>query len=120
MSGTAGANIGTTGVQPVIGAYVRDALDPTADTNYLGVNTTVAWKTNVLEEDITGPFQSPVNDDAATGSLANWVKAAGTIAAEGRCNIAAGVATANASGTHVCHVIGGVIADDYFWATTFA
>lgn len=120
MAGTAGATIGVAEVQPVIGLYVQDAVDPSADTNYIGVNTKVAHATNVLEEDFAAGFTCPSNDDATTGSDVSWVEAAGTIAAEGRCNIVAGVATANASGTHVCNVVGGVKVGDFFWAYTFA
>jgi len=127
-------------VQSAIGGYVQDADRPTADTNYVGINTLVAYKINVMQEGVnsgayvvSAPYQglttgqvdftANVDDNAATGGLAQWVKAAGVISPGtngGRCNIVAGVATANATGTHVCRVVGGVVADDYFWATVFA
>lgn len=120
MTGVAGATIATGAVQPAVGVYVQDALNPSADTNYVGVNTSKAWKTNVIEEDYAAGWIAPVNDNPATGGTAAWVKAAGIIAKDGRCNIVAGVATANASGTNICLVEGGVVADDFFWAPVFA
>lgn len=116
-------------IQPAIGEYVQDTLAPTADTNYVGVNVLGKWKTNFLAAGTATPnataapqpdWTAPVTDNAATGGLAQFVKAAGTIAEGGRCNIVAGVATANAAGTNVCYATGGVVADDFFWAPVFA
>lgn len=120
MSGAAGAQIGAAGAQPAIGAYVQNSLDPSANTNVIGVNTKTAWKTNVMGIAVADTFTCPCNDNAATGGVAQWVQAAGVIADNGRCNIVAGVATANGTGTHVCYVNGGVVAGDHFWAPTFA
>jgi hypothetical protein len=107
-------------VQPAIGAFVQNASDPTADTNYIGVNTNVAYKTNVLGEDFAAGFTCPSTEEAATGGIASWVQAGDAIAEGGRGNIVAGVMSANGTGTHVCHVAGGVVAGDFFWATDFA
>lgn len=120
MSGAAGSNIAAAGAQPAIGAYVQDTLDPSANTNVIGVNTKTAWKTNVMGYVLADAVTAPCNDNAATGGVAQYVQASAVIADSGRCNIVAGVATANATGTHVCYVDGGVVAGDYFWAPTFA
>jgi hypothetical protein len=119
MAGVAGSTLGIAGVQPQIGDYVQDDADPTAVTNYAGVNTNTAWETNVLQEDNVAGFTAPVNS-GATETDASWVSAAGTIAENGRCNIAAGVATADVAGTHECLVEGGVTANQYFWAVIFS
>jgi hypothetical protein len=128
-TGTSGGSAPTTVLnkQGPIGAYVQDALNPSGDTNYVGVNTGIAFKTNVLEEDITNVdrttnFTAYINDDAAEGDVAVWAKAAGTIAKDGRCEITAatGVMTSNASGTYVCKVAGGVVINDYAWFPVFA
>jgi hypothetical protein len=123
MSGAAGSVIlstGVTGTQPPIGNYVEAPTGKTAaNTNYIGVNSNVAYKTNVIGNDNVAGFTAPVNDNDATGGLAHWVQAAGTIAKGGTCTIAAGVATAGA-GTYTCEVVGGVVANDYFWAVVTA
>jgi hypothetical protein len=113
MAGKAGSTIGIVGTQPPIGAYVQDALFPTGNTNYTGVNTTTAWDTNVIEEDNVAGFVAPVTSDVAS-SDATWVQAGGTIAEGGAFDIVAGVTAAGT--THECFVIGGVVADQWFWA----
>jgi hypothetical protein len=116
----AGAQIGTSGTCPAIGQYVEGPAGKTAaNTNYIGVNSKVAYKTNVLGEDNVAGFTAPVNDNDATGGVAHWVQAVGTIAQGGTCTILAGVATAGA-GTYTCEVVGGVVADDWFWAIVTA
>jgi len=113
--------------QGPIGDYVQNILRPAADANYDGVNTNVAWKTNVLGEDITNVVRTTnlfcyINDNAAEGGKAVYAKAAGTIAKDGRCTITAatGVMTADVSGVYVCKVTGGVVLNDYAWFPEFA
>jgi len=119
MSGVAGAQIGTTGQQPVIGVYVQDALDPTANTNYAGVNAHVAWDTNVIEEDYAAGFTAPVNDNVATGGIAQWVKSASALIPTDKVAIASGIATLdNSTGTH--NVFATVAIDQFFWAVEIA
>jgi len=110
-----------------IGGYVQDSLDPTGECNYVGINTNIAFKTNVLEEDITNVtrttnFLGFVNDNAARGGKAVWAKAGGTIADGGRCTIVAatGVISADVAGVYVCKVTGGVVINDYAWFPEFA
>jgi hypothetical protein len=117
MAGIAGSNIGTTGVQPAIGAFVQDADSPTADTNYIGVNTAHAFDGNPLGQEVG--YTVPANDDPTSGSLATWAVASGAIPF-GRCDIVDGVAVASGTGAYVCHVADGVLDGQYFWATTFA
>lgn len=128
MAAAAGAEIGTTGVQPPIGAYVQDALAPAGNTNYIGVNTGVAYEHNVLAQGTIFPTESapqpdwlaPVDDNAATGGTAQWVKNGATALVPGdKVTIAAGVATKdNATGTH--NVFANVPANYFFWAVTAA
>jgi hypothetical protein len=120
-------------IQDPIGAYVEAPTETrlAAATNYIGVNNNVAYKTNVLGQGsvAVGPtiapqpdWQVPVNDNDALDTAAKgaqWVRAAGTIAAGGTCTIAAGAATAGA-GTFECNVVGGVVAGDFFWANLTA
>jgi len=124
--------------QPTIGDYVQVLVGdstgdkPAADTNYIGVNTRTKWKTNAVNQgtmptgggDMTAApqpdWKSATNDNTARGGLAQFVKAAGTIAAGGRCNITTGSATSNGSGTNICLVTGGVETGDFFWAPVFA
>jgi len=144
MSGVAGSNIAnaqgrpdaggtpfTTAVyQLPIGAYVEAPTEDniTAATNYMGMNSKVAYKTNVLAEG--GIFQTPTippqpdwivpdNDNDVAGGTSQWVRAAGTIAENGTCTVALGAATAGA-GTYSCYVTGGVVVGDYFWAVVTA
>ena len=115
----AGAQIGTTGTQPAIGAYVQDAAAPSADTNYIGVNTKVAYKTNVLGEAYAAGFTCPSNEEAATGGIASWVQSASTLVPTDKVAIVSGVATKdNATGTHTvfCNAVSG----DYLWVTDVA
>jgi hypothetical protein len=109
--------------QPALGTYVQNTLAPTADTPAIGVNTTTKFNppTSLVME--VPDSLVAVNDNATRGGEAQFVRAAGVISPltnGGRCNIAAGVATANASGTNVCYVIGGVALNDYFFAPVFA
>jgi len=115
--------------QPSIGAYVEASLEDrlAADTPFIGFNTKVAYKTNVLGEgSIAIPSIAPQpnftcldNDNNATGGLSQWVRAAGTIAENGTCTVTAGAATAGA-GTYSCYVTGGVVVGDFFWAVVTA
>jgi hypothetical protein len=105
--------------QPTIGAYVRDALEPAADTNYIGVDVTQVWDRNVLAEDYVTGWTAPVNDNAATGGKAAFVKSASVLVPTDKVTIAAGVATKdNAAGTHT--VFANVAIDQYFWAVDAA
>jgi len=115
--------------QPAMGAYVESAVETrgAADTNYIGYNPTLAYKTNVIGEgSIATPTIAPQpdflvadNDNDARGGTSQWVRAAGTIAQNGTCTVTAGAATAGA-GTYSCYVIGGVVAGDFFWAVLTA
>ena len=117
-------------VQSPIGAYVESPLEGriSANTNYIGMNSLTAAKSNILGESDTNPFQTsapqpdwivPDNDNDVAGGTSQWVKAAGTIAENGTCTVSAGVATAGA-GTYSCYVKGGVVANDFFWAVLTA
>jgi hypothetical protein len=117
MSGAAGAQIGTAGVQPPIGAYVQDATAPAGNTNFIGVNTGVSWSYNQLGIDIG--FTAPVDDNPATGGLATWVKSASVLVPGDKVTIAAGVATKdNSTGTH--NVFCNAAVNDYLWVPTAA
>jgi hypothetical protein len=145
MAGVAGANIANAAGRPdtagnpwsslviadPIGAYVEAPTETNfaAATNYIGYTSSQAYKTNVLAEgniaSSVAPqpdFKVPNNDNDVLGTAANgaqWVRAAGTIAAGGTCTIAAGAATAGA-GTFECNVVGGVVVGDFFWANVTA
>jgi len=147
MAGVAGANIANaagrpdTGgsawtsrvIQDPIGAYVEAPTETAfaAATNYIGFASTAKYTTNALGEGsvAVGPtiapqpdWQVPTNDNDALGTAANgaqWVRAAGTIAANATCTVTAGAATAGA-GTFECNVPGGVVAGDFFWANVVA
>ena len=125
----AGANIAAAGVQPPIGLYVQDALAPAANTNYIGVNTKVAYATNPVSESDTNPFATsapqpdwivPVDDNPATGGTAQLVKNGATaLVPTDKVTISAGVATKdNSTGTH--NVFANVPANYFFWAVTAA
>jgi hypothetical protein len=144
MSGVAGANIANAAgrpnsggspwsssvIQTPIGEYVEAPTETklAASTNYVGLNTKSAQKTNTLGEGsvATSPTVAPQpnwvvgdNDNDAIGGTSQWVRAAGTIAENGTCTVTAGAATAGA-GTYSCYVTGGVVAGDFFWATLTA
>jgi hypothetical protein len=144
MSGVAGANIANAAgrpnsggsawssavIQDPIGGYVEAPLENriSANTNYIGMNSVSGYKTNVLGQgsvavNPTIPPQPdwivPDNDNDVAGGTSQWVRAAGTIAENGTCTIAAGAATAGA-GNYSCYVKGGVVAGDFFWAVTTA
>jgi hypothetical protein len=119
-------------IQQPIGAYVEAPTETrfAAATNYIGYSSAAKYKTNVLAQGsiiatTTPPqpdWQVPTNDNDALGTAANgaqWVRAAGTIAANAACTVAAGAATAGA-GTFECNVPGGVVAGDFFWANVTA
>lgn len=113
--------------QQSMGLYVQDTLNPSGDDNYIGVNTNVAWKTNVLGEDITDVVRTTslfdyINDNATRGGKAAYAKAGGTIALDGRCTkvAATGIMTADVAGAYVCKVTGGVVLNDYAWFPEFA
>lgn len=121
-----GAQNITGGYQPVLGVYVQDAVDPSADTNYIGVDCLGKWQAgggNYIADIGASPipaYNAAVNDNATTGGLARWTQAAGTIAAGARCTISAsGTATTDAAGLHTCLVTGGVVSGDLFWAPVF-
>jgi hypothetical protein len=131
MAGVAGSTINNVSPtnQPAIGAYVEAPTETSfaADTNYIGFSSKVKFTTNILGEgSIVSPtiapqpnFTCPVNDNDATGGIAQWVRAAGTIAENGTCTVTLGAATAGA-GTFECNVPGGVVAGDFFWANVVA
>jgi hypothetical protein len=105
--------------QPVIGAYVQDALEPAADTNYIGVDVTQVWDRNFLAEDYVTGWTAPVDDNAATGGKASFVLSASALVPTDKVTIAAGVATLdNLTGTHT--VFATVAAGQYFWAVDAA
>ena len=118
-------------IQDPIGAYVEAPTETkfAAATNYIGYQSNRAYKSNILGQGSivanTAPqpdWQVPNNDNDALGTAANgaqWVRAAGTIAAGGTCTVAAGAATAGA-GTFECNVVGGVVVGDFFWANVVA
>lgn len=128
MAGVAGSTIGIAGVQPVIGAYVQDSLEPRANTNYIGVNVKTAYNDNVLGQGQTAPWQTsapqpdwivPMDDNAATGGLGQWVKSASALVPGDKVTIAAGVATKdNSTGTH--NVFATVAVGQFFWAPAVA
>jgi len=107
-AGNAAACIGlaNTNKQLRIGAYVQDVgvtggtvAGPEADGGYAGINGNTYYDSNIMGE--TVGFTSPANSGAAAGKTAQWVTNTGALAAgTTRVNLAAGVATANASGTH--------------------
>lgn len=119
MAGVAGAAIGVAEVVPAIGGYVQDALAPCADTNYIGVNTAVAYKSNVLGEDFATGFTCPSNEEAATGGVAVWVESASVLIPTDKVAIVDGVATKdNSTGTHT--VFCNAEVGDYLWVVDVA
>ena len=130
MAGVAGATIANagTGVQPVIGAYVQDSIFPRANTNYIGVNPKVAYNDNVLGQGQTNPFLTsppqpnwivPMDDNAVTGGVGQWVKSASALVPGDKVTIASGTATKdNAAGTH--NVFATVAIGQFFWAPAVA
>jgi len=130
MAGVAGATIATGEVQPPIGAYVEAPTEDrlAANTNYIGFNSKLGYVTNTLGQGsvAVGPTIAPQpdwivpdNDNDVAGGTSQWVRAAGTIAENGTCTVAAGAATAGA-GTYSCYVTGGVTVGDFFWAVLTA
>jgi hypothetical protein len=132
MAGVAGSTINNVSPtnQPPIGAYVEAGTETrfAANTNYIGFTSKSAYLTNVLGEGSVASdptvapqpdFTCPVNDDNAAGGIAQWVRAAGTIAENGTCTVTLGEATAGA-GTYECNVTGGVVEGDFFWANVVA
>ena len=129
MPSSPGAVIGLgSGSQGPIGAYVEAPTESriAANTNYIGMNSTVKYKTNVLGQGsiVSGvapqpDFSVPDNDNDVAGGTSQWVRAAGTITENGTCTVTAGAATAGA-GTFSCYATGGVVAGDYFWAVVTA
>jgi hypothetical protein len=143
MPGVAGANIANAAGRPAangtpwtsaviqfpIGPYVEAPTETrlAADTNYIGMNSQIGYKNNVLGQgSIVTPTIAPQpdwivpnNDNDARGGTAQWVRAVGTIAEGGTCTVTAGAATAGA-GTYECNVKGGVVAGDFFWANLTA
>lgn len=117
MSGTPGAEIANTGVQPPIGAFVRDTLHPNGATGYIGCNPEIAYATN--EEGINLATVCSTNYGTAltsTGSKdAVYCSSAVVLIPTDKVTIVAGVATKdNASGTHT--VFANVPAGGFFWA----
>jgi len=124
--------------QEPLGDYVQvlvgdsTGAKPAADTNYMGVNTRVAWKSNPVQQGtmptgggtmVAAPqpdWLSATNDNTARGGMAQLVKAQGAVAAGARCNITNGNASENATGTNICLVVGGAVNGDFFWAPVFA
>jgi len=122
-----GTQYTTTGYQPVLGVYAQNTVDTCADTNYIGVNCQDKWIAgtgNYIADIGVSPipaYNAAVNDNPATGGLARWTRAAGTIAQDAVCTIAAdGTATTGGGGLYTCKVIGGVATGDLFWATVTA
>jgi len=114
-------------IQFPIGDYVEAPTEDriAADTNYIGFNSKLSYKTNVLAQgDISNiapqpDWIVPDNDNDVRGGTSQWVRAAGTIAENGTCTVTAGAATAGA-GTYSCYVTGGVTVGDFFWAVLTA
>lgn len=144
MPGVAGANIANAAGRPAsngtpwsaaviqdpIGGYVEAPLETkvAANTNYLGLNSWSKQGSNTLGQGsiVTGPtippqpdWIVPDNDNDVAGGTSQWVRAAGTIAQDATCTVAAGAATAGA-GAYSCYVRGGVVAGDFFWAVLTA
>lgn len=126
-AGNAAAAIGlaNTNKQLCIGAYAQDVgvtggtvAGPGADGEYAGINGRTYYESNVLGEAVG--FTAPTNSGAAAGKTAQWVTNTGVLAAgTTRVNLAAGVATANASGTHDIFITvpaAGLAANKFFWA----
>ena len=105
--------------QPALGTYAQNTIAPAADTNAIGVSTTTKFNppTSLVME--VPDSLVAVNDNTTRGGDAQFVRASGAITAAGRCNVSAGVATANASGTNICYVTGGVVLNDYFFAPVY-
>lgn len=126
-AGNAAAAIGlanTNKIKP-LGPYVQDVgvtggtvAGPESDGNHAGINGRTYYESNVLGEAVG--FVAPANSGVATGKTAQWVTNTGSLAAgTTRVNIAAGVATANATGTHDIFItvpVAGLAANKFFWA----
>ena len=117
-------------IQFPIGDYVEAPTEEriAADTNYIGFNSLLKYATNALGQGsvAVGPTIAPQpdwvvpdNDNDVRGGTSQWVRAAGVIAYQATCTVAAGAATAGA-GTYSCYVPSGVVAGDFFWAVLTA
>ena len=134
MPNAAGANIANAAGRPVfagtpwsaaviqdpLGAYVRDSLWPTVNTNYIGGGVKQAWTiptTDPMGASNVPDWIIPFNYLAAAGGLGQWVKNSATaLIPTDRVNIVSGVATKNATGTH--DVFATVAANQFFWAVS--
>lgn len=115
-AGNAGAAIGLANTVKIgaVGAYVQNTVNPCASDAYFGTNAKTSYKTNVLGESISPDFIVEGNSGTVYGKNMQWVQSASTLVPGNRVNIAAGVATLNAAGTH--DVYCNAVAGDYFWA----
>ena len=119
-------NVVSGGYQPILGTYAQNTTDPSASTNYIGVNCDDKWAVgtgNYIADIGVSPipaYNAAVNDEATAGGLARWVKASAAIASGGRCTVAAdGTVAADSAGVYVCLVTGGVVTGDLFWAPVY-
>ena len=130
MAGVAGANIANAAgrpdaagdpisaavVQDPIGAYVQDADNPTANTNYAGVNTDNSWSYDPTGEGVNPVFTCVGTCGAAAGKRCQIVQASEAIAFEDDVAITLGSAAVdNSTGTHTCLVADGVPDGEFFW-----
>lgn len=118
MSGIAGECIGLgTEYQPTVGAYVQDDAAINGATNVIGVDLTVAWKSDVMGLTVSDDNVAPSTFASETPVLdAQWCVAGDAIAYNATCTIDGGVATTGGTGGWQCKVTDGVVAGDYFWA----
>jgi hypothetical protein len=128
--GNLGAAIGlaNTNKIPCIGAYAQGVTPPpgwSASDSYMGVNGSVYYNRNVLDEDYTASGGITVNGNsgAATGKLARWVSntASLTVGADQTIAVSAGgVATAGTAAAYKTpFAVSAVIpANSFFWVFT--
>jgi hypothetical protein len=114
LAGTPGDEIGTSGTQPPIGAYVQDTAEPTGSSNYIGAGLTQSVSGNAIGA-IGTTVPSTVGATQGAKTL-QWVQMATgqSVVAGDKVTIAAGVATKdNAAGTHTVKATAGP--GDYLW-----
>jgi len=114
MSLTSGDQIGTAGVQPVIGLFVQDTLAPDGATNFIGCNPRIAYAAGQVGIEINTVCNSNFGT-SASAKPATFASSAVVLIPTDRVDLTAGVATKNnASGLY--DVYANVPAAGRFWA----
>ena len=118
MSGVPGSLIGIGGLQPAIGMYVQDAVDPTTSTNFIGVDSGTSYEYNALGMAVDTPVAPPGTQGLTENAkFIQWAQldTSGPLVPTDKVVITDGVATKdNTLGTHT--VFANVADGGFFWA----